>query len=164
MKKVSLLLFIMLSVVLISANAVFSEQKAASFEIIKVSRKDLQFNKQGKLHELPGDQRVDKFYLETELPEEDRGEAFTIQWKASQLTQGDTDVTVSFDFRRTGSVTLDTVSQSSTVSRPGRYTTEFKNIGADYFSKGKIATWKVTIIHNNEIITEKTSAQWSDVN
>lgn len=87
------------------------------------------------------------------------GQYYTVLWK-DESGVGNGDVEVRFQYQQGGSGSrIKTRSEKfSSDTKSGK--SVFSVIGDDYFKRGKVITWKVSLLRGGKLITSKQSYLW----
>jgi len=85
------------------------------------------------------------------------GNYYTVMWKAYDRTQP---VTVRFEYRQEKTaLALKTLEQEVTDVRR-RNLTEFKVVGKDFETGGRVTAWRVTLLRGKEELVSQNSYMW----
>jgi len=126
-------------------------------------------NRVEKIWEIPPDRRgfmgdriiVRKFNYLRELDIEKRGEEYVITWRYKGKELAD-NLVLRFEYITEQNILTEPFIEEyiqEKVKR-GSYKWVFSNIGNNYLQKGKITSWKVSLLYNSQIVAEKKSANW----
>ncbi len=94
----------------------------------------------------------------TQVDRQERyGHYFTFYWRANRKA----DVTVRLEYRQENLGAYVQAQEKTYTGAKGTMTTEFKVIGDDYNTDGKITAWRAVIIENGKIVALNQSFLWN---
>jgi hypothetical protein len=87
------------------------------------------------------------------------GQYFTLYWK-DPAGAGKGEVEVIFQFQQAASASLVKQMEKKFPSSDSSGAVEFAVLGKDYFTHGKVLTWKATLMRDKRIIATRQSYLW----
>jgi uncharacterized protein YcfL len=87
------------------------------------------------------------------------GQYYTLFWKDPAGT-GKGEVEVIFQFQQASSASAVKQMQKKFASSDSSGSVEFAVLGKDYFTHGKVLTWKATLLRDKQIIATRQSYLW----
>lgn len=87
------------------------------------------------------------------------GQYFTVFWK-DPAGAGRGEVQIVFQYQQGASASLVKQMEKKFPSADSSGTVEFAIIGDDYFTRGKVLTWKATLLRDKRILTTRQSYLW----
>ncbi|MDP8219239.1 MAG: hypothetical protein P9M03_11015 [Candidatus Theseobacter exili] len=149
---------IILTVALIAVSCIPTVEASGEFKVTKVLRKKLKNADFGKARRFHGGSQIDKFYDENKrLPIGKQGEAFYVWVRCPK--PGIFIVAFNYEQNDTGKRLVKKAEINA--NRKGTYLVVFNNIGQDFVAGGRIRTWKVDVLQENDVLTEKKAFLWS---
>jgi hypothetical protein len=87
------------------------------------------------------------------------GQYFTLDWK-DPAGAGKGEVEVIFQYQQAASASLVKQMEKKFPSSDSAGSVEFAVLGKDYFTHGKVLTWKATLLRDKQIIATRQSYLW----
>jgi hypothetical protein len=87
------------------------------------------------------------------------GQYYTLFWK-DPAGAGKGEVEIVFQYQQGASASLVKQMTKKFPSADSEGTVEFAVIGDDYFTRGKVLTWKATLLRDKKILTTRQSYLW----
>lgn len=87
------------------------------------------------------------------------GQYFTIFWN-DPTGAGKGEVEVIFQYQQAASASLVKQMEKKFPSDDASGSVEFAVLGDDYFSKGKVLTWKATLLRDHRVLATRQSYLW----
>ena len=133
--------------------------KSATFRVVKVNRVLRMHSLQGEGFEIIGQKKARAMAInDFSLDYDDRGEDIVVTWKYNGPALQNAPIKLYFDYSYPNEKEIFRVEENYPTVVPGRYIFKFRNTGDDYYSKGKIETWRVMLYYDNEIVDQKKSS------
>ena len=154
----SLIIILFCSMLCSCAHNSQSAGNVASFSVIKVNRFLRMQTLQGEGFEVIGKKRREgTLGLSDALEYKDRGEEITVIWRYDGPPVKNAPVVLNFDYQYPVEKTIYRISEQYETIVPGRYTFKFRNTGDNYFERGEIESWRVSIFYNDVQVGYKQS-------
>lgn len=135
------------------------EAQGAS-QVLNVTHLDKHKNDAGRVIDYSGKRHYDKFYqLESMVPEEEAGEAYVVKWMSDNAYEN---IMIKFEYMPVQSMKVFEKTIAIASVQKGIQQTIVEHRGAEYKEQGKIRSWHITVLHDNQILAEKKSAYWSE--
>ena len=158
-KRIILYFLIIFSILTHGCASDRQASKSAIFKVVKVNRALRMHTLQGEGFDIIGQKKprstgVNDFTLDYE----NRGEEIIVTWKYQGPPLQKAPVKLNFDYTYPNEKQIFRVEEKYDSIVPGRYIFKFKNIGGDYYSKGKIESWRVILYYDDQIVAQKKSS------
>ncbi|MDP8262455.1 MAG: hypothetical protein P9M13_04030 [Candidatus Ancaeobacter aquaticus] len=136
------------------------------FAVTKVNRIEKKYVLRELLKNFLGGSELEKFpfpYEKKYLDPEQIGEHFILSWDCGGVKRLDKPLILRFEYIFKNSKNNGFTEEVYQNEKSGGHTYIYKNIGADYSTRGKILHWRAIIIYDNKIVAEKLSSMWNVV-
>lgn len=101
--------------------------------------------------------RHDVFGQDVSLDYKDRGEEIVVIWRYDGPAIQNAPVVLHFDYQYHADSKIYRISEPYETIVPGRYTFKFRNTGDDYYNRGEVEDWRVTILYGDIQVGHKQS-------
>ncbi|RJP59478.1 MAG: hypothetical protein C4541_05960 [Candidatus Auribacter fodinae] len=141
------------------ASQQHTKAEYGKFRIVKVNRSLRTMTLRGEGFEIiaqkhPQDSKV----IVNDLPYNDRGEEFVVIWSYDGPSLANAPVTMHFDYHYDNKPDVYRVTEQYSTLIPGRKVFRLLNTGDDYYLKGEIQNWRVSIFYDGRKVAEKKSS------
>lgn len=145
------------------ANQSFSffKEKPESYKITKVNSQKKYLHMMTRTRGVLGTTNWGKFnYDVVQLPYEKQGEYFSVNWKRTGGPKIlDKDLILRIDYKHVDGK-VDFVEKVYSNSKRGHHQFVFENTGDRFVDNGQIELWKISMIVNGQVVSEKESQLW----
>jgi len=157
----AIFLTVMYAISISLACAEETELSSEGFKITRVMNEPKTLNALGKMAQFSDSNEVGKqTELSKDLPAEERGEEFVIDWRYSGKAKG-AEATLKIEYVTGKKAKIQVYEKVYASIKKKTYRIILKNVGKTFEKNGEIAHWRVTIISGGEIVASKQSALWS---
>jgi len=158
-KLITLYVFIIFAIFTHGCASDSQTSQSATFKVVKVNRALRMHTLQGEGFDIIGQKKpracgTNDFTLDYEH----RGEDIIVTWKYQGPALQKAPVKLNFDYTYPNEKQVFRIEEKYASLVPGRYIFKFRNTGDDYYSKGEIESWRITLYYDNQVVAEKKSS------
>jgi hypothetical protein len=162
MKKIMILqsICVLWAINVFAQSPVSDGSQKIRFIIDKVNRIEKLYVIPPERRDFMGSRGVQKFDYERLLSPEKRGENYIVSWRY-RGEKLNSPVVLKFEYKLSvNPKEMHTAQFEYQGIKTGPYSWTFPNVGADYTANGKVDRWKVSLLVDGVLVSEKRSSTW----